>query len=708
MKGFSEEEENRLFAPFNEEGVYDGGLFTNQRAGDGAPLLVATGDGSVTRGVPGGCLLPRDLQKIVLQDSAFCIKILNAAITSCPAQIDPRAPLSTALAALSLPVLKSLALQSAKRLVETTFTAGQVQLLRELCFYSQVGSIAARSLAEAISYPDPEEAQLTGLVLNIGMLTLFSQNPEEYPAEVGSSLSSKEVRGQEQLSFATDHLQVADALISGWQLESFMADAVNFSHLDIARCQEASPLIRIARLSLEICRSPFVLSDKILATGEKLFGFTRAETEDLFVLAGKSYRSLSPFNGEAEAGLNEIGQGQKRLTSLVFSLADQEGINTQLCAVVGVESFVETARHLYLHHSPAQEAVFFTVEPQTSRLRGLPSAKQARLVGELTTSLNSGNLLAAALQSDNIRHSFDFDCCNLSLFDHQLIRLCKGQGMVCLPLRLGEELLGGVVLGLDHKSEVEAFTAPRFQLLTASVARALAALLTVRAAEPAGAAGNLIPKLVHEVSNPLAIINNYMSAVGTLLAGTEHEEIFPAIENEIKRIGEILRYYSQAKETQQRPEPAVDLNALLLAVVESLKPTFFSPKTIEVFIDFDPSLRPVKTRSLVIKQILVNLLKNAAEALDKNGRIALATRGYSTADGRHYVDIRVQDDGPGIAPAIKERLFSPVASTKGDGHAGLGLNIVKGMVDDIGAHISCHSSTEFGTCFNLVLPTLEE
>ena len=248
-------------------------------------------------------------------------------------------------------------------------------------------------------------------------------------------------------------------------------------------------------------------------------------------------------------------------------------------------------------------------------------------------------------------------------------------------------------------------------MLNAAVARALASWLARRAkssgAQTTGDDANLIPKLVHEVSNPLTIINNYMSAVGTLLTGTEHEEIFPAIENEIKRIGEILKYYSQLEDTQQVPESAVDLNALLSSVVESLKPTFFSPKRIEILTDFDPSLRPVKIRSLVIKQIFVNLLKNAAEALDKNGKISLATRLYITADGRHYVDIKVQDNGPGIAVEVRERLFSPVTSTKGDGHAGLGLNIVKGMVADIGAKISCHSSAEFGTSFNLVIPVDE-
>lgn len=660
----------------------------------------------------GGVSSPRDLQKIILQDSALCAKVLTAAASSCPERIDPGSPLSSALAALSLPVVKSFALQSARRLVVTRFTAGQVQFMRELWFYAQVGSMASRCLAEAMAYPDPEEAQLTGLFLNIGMLTLFSQNPEQYLHDIGSSLSSKEVRGREQASFATDHLQVADALISGWRLESFMADAVNFLHQDIACCREASPLIRMARLSLEICRSPFAFNEAIQVAGEQLFGLSTSESEKLFVRAGNGYDSLSPFNGDAEEVLKEFGLARKRLTSMVFSIADQEGMSTQLGAAEGKAGFAETARQLYLHNSPAQDVVFFAVEPDRSQLAGLPSRQQGRLVGALALPLNSESLLARALRDDKPLHSFDTDAFDLALFDRQLIRLCKGRGMVCLPLRHGGELVGGVALGLENKAEAESFSAPPIQMLNATVARALAALLAgcggAPGTGPAGANDNLIPKLVHEVSNPLTIINNYMSAVGTLLAGTEHAEIFPAIENQIKRIDEILRYYSHLQGTQKFPEAAVDLNAVLLAVVESLRPAFFQPKGIDVSTDFDASLPPVKTKSLVITQILVNLLRNAAEALEKNGRISLSTRLYSSSAGRQYVDISVQDDGPGIDKAVMDRLFSPVTSTKGEGHAGLGLNIVKGMVDDIGAQINCHSSAAFGTCFNLVIPVMDD
>jgi nitrogen-specific signal transduction histidine kinase/HD-like signal output (HDOD) protein len=670
---------------------------------------------------------PQALQEIVLQDSALCAKILNAAVRSCPEKVDPAAPLSTALNGLSLPIIKSLAIQSAKRLVETSFTTEQVQFMRELWFYSQIGCVTARCLAELINHPDQEEAQLAGLFLNIGMLTLFSHNPKKYINNIESSLSSKEVRGQERISFGIDHLQVADALISGWNFDSFIADAVSFLHLDIEQCQESSSLIRIARLSLEVCKIPLssnkevlsleigkntsVLNNEILLVADKLFGFTKSDTENLFHLAEKHYSNVSSLYTEQEDCLKKIRQMQKRLTSLVFSIADQEGIRSQLADSAGMETFVGTARHLYLHNSVAKEAVFFTVDSKSSMIIGLPSNGQTRLVGQLTTSLNSGSLLAKAIQGDNIRNSFDRDSFDLSMFDRQLIRLCKGHGIVCLPLLVEGQLLGGVALGLTNKAEVETFYAPHMQLLNSTIAKALASLKTVRAeisgAESTCADVNLVPKLIHEISNPLAIINNYVGVIGTLLAGTENEEILPAIENEIRRIGEISKYYTDLKDTPQLPESAVALHQLILSVVESLKPTFFEKKNIEILTDFDTTIEPIKTKSLAIKQILVNLLKNAAESLDNNGKISLTTCKHTSSAGKQYIDICIKDNGPGIDKKIRDQLFAQVTSTKGAEHAGLGLNIVKGMIDDIGAKINCISSTESGTSFNILIPRID-
>lgn len=656
----------------------------------------------------GSVFSPQDLQKIILQDSAFSAKIINAAVKACPERINPSAPLSSALESLSLSVIKGLAIQSARRLVESNFTSAQALFLQKHWFYSQVGRIASGCIAEAIAYPDVEEARLTGVLMNIGQLTLFSKNPGLYLDEIGTSRNSTEAHERDQFCLEPDHVDVADTLVSGWRLESFMADAISFLPLDIDQCRESTPLIRIARMSLEICRSPYTLNAEILLAGKTLFNFTRSETAALFESAGTQYRNLSPSNLSGDDYLEEIRRVQKRLTSVVFSLANLEDIRSQLADSVGMEDFVGAARHLYLHHSVAREAVFFIADDQNIRISGFPSSGQSRLVGELSTPLSARNLLTEALAGGQIQHTFERGGQDFSMFDRQLIRLCKGRGVVCVPLRAEGQLLGGVALGVESMLDAEHFAEPQIQLLNGSVAKGLASLMAVRSevtrADSLCADANVIPKLAHEINNPLAIINNYMSVVGTLLEGSEHAEILPAIEIEIKRIGDILQYYTELKGPPQPPEAALVLNDLILSVVESLTPTFFIPNQIEIHTDLDSSIRQVKTKSVAIKQILINLLKNAAEALNGGGRIVLTSRAYITSDSQRFADVRIQDNGPGIDKRIQSRLFDPVTSTKGGEHAGLGLNIVKGMVDDIGAKISCHSSPEFGTSFNLLIP----
>ncbi|NOQ42525.1 MAG: histidine kinase, partial [Desulfuromusa sp.] len=152
----------------------------------------------------------------------------------------------------------------------------------------------------------------------------------------------------------------------------------------------------------------------------------------------------------------------------------------------------------------------------------------------------------------------------------------------------------------------------------------------------------------------------------------------------------------------------INLNQLAQDTVAALDDVEFKPRQIITRFDLQNKLAKVATNPVLVKQILINLLKNAAEAVSEGGLIQLVTRdGYSADSGRH-VEIIVEDNGPGIASSLQEKLFQPMVSTKGTGHAGVGLSIVKGMVDDLGGRISCHSSAESGTSFHLQIPCRED
>jgi len=105
-----------------------------------------------------------------------------------------------------------------------------------------------------------------------------------------------------------------------------------------------------------------------------------------------------------------------------------------------------------------------------------------------------------------------------------------------------------------------------------------------------------------------------------------------------------------------------------------------------------------------IKQILWNLILNAAQATGEGGMILISTAQWRDSKGLDMVRLTVADSGPGIPENIKEKIFEPFFSTKEDG-TGLGLPIVARIVDCLGGKIELDSSIDWKTMITVSLPT---
>ncbi|MBD3647809.1 MAG: ATP-binding protein, partial [Pseudomonadales bacterium] len=115
-----------------------------------------------------------------------------------------------------------------------------------------------------------------------------------------------------------------------------------------------------------------------------------------------------------------------------------------------------------------------------------------------------------------------------------------------------------------------------------------------------------------------------------------------------------------------------------------------------------------------LRQILVNLIKNASEALrgePANGedkRITVSTCGSVNFGGTIFVEVSVTDNGPGIPEEFREYLFQAQKSLKGGSHGGLGLSIARQLTDEMGGMITCRSRTSEegtpGTTFQVLIP----
>jgi len=169
-------------------------------------------------------------------------------------------------------------------------------------------------------------------------------------------------------------------------------------------------------------------------------------------------------------------------------------------------------------------------------------------------------------------------------------------------------------------------------------------------------------------------------------------------------VGKIILRIRDIPEGLEHKERKVDINQLITDLDKLFQSSLFPSHNISSTLDLDRSIPAIRTQRSHMKQILTNLVKNAVEAMDQGGNLAITTRNNAFINGKAHIEIQIVDDGPGIAPEIMQQIFTPVTTTKDSSHSGLGLAIVKNLMDELSGHISCASGAGQGTRFQLYLP----
>lgn len=650
---------------------------------------------------------PQIVSEIILQDAPFTAQLIDIAVKWNSDTLNATEPVTAAVQSLGYPMIISLVLQSARRVLERKVSAEEVLYLQQLWWASRFTGQAARCIAPSVNYPYIEEAQLCGLLQNLGLYQQLIQHGDIFLAEEPLPWSCEQQIALERQHFQTDHLQLAAEKIESWRLDSFLADAIRFLVVDCSQLQSANPLFRIARLAQLFAASGTELNPEAGRLGELFFNLRPGETDYLFDWVNGLSTPIPKNKQDAVVAVDNFHISCQRLTKQIFLIASQEAARARLIRGTTPEEVGDIAGSLYLENSPAQKVHFFLLDQRRQELIGLSSRDGSRLSREIKIPLARETSLAArAFSGDAAVSSFAAEQ-PLTVTDHLLMRLCGGQGFVCYPLRTNGHPLAVVVFGLESTNDIAGLQTQSVTILHPIISAALGQVSIGEFNRVAD--GNLLLRRVnHEISSPLTIIGNYAEVLKHRLSDKAGLELAEAIKQESRRVDEIVHYYLNQQDMFEFPDQQVDLNQLVQETVDPLLDAELTPRNIVVEFRYQEDLPRLATMAVLVRQILVNLIKNAAEALENGGRIALATReGFCSERGR-YVEICIADNGPGISVAVRERLFRPVVSTKGAGHSGSGLSIVKGMVEDLGGRISCHSSPETGTSFYVQLPLVDD
>jgi two-component system, NtrC family, sensor histidine kinase AtoS len=221
-------------------------------------------------------------------------------------------------------------------------------------------------------------------------------------------------------------------------------------------------------------------------------------------------------------------------------------------------------------------------------------------------------------------------------------------------------------------------------------------------AEKVASTAELAAGVAHEINNPLGIIQNYLEILKLGEGLNEEERLsLDRIQREMNRIVDIISSLLSFSRTRQSPTREIDLKALLdeLLILVSHK---LAAKSIEVAKDYVGEEVVIEGFDNKLKQLFLNLISNAIEAVLDHGRIVVRVE---RDERRRYALVSIIDNGYGIPPEIRDDIFTPFFSTKmTKTNTGLGLSICQHIVELHGGLISFESVPGKETRFEVRLP----
>ncbi|AOY88498.1 histidine kinase [Marinobacter salinus] len=622
----------------------------------------------------------RTISEIVSADTALVARILALANSALYGPATRIKSVDQALLRLGTRRFHTLVLTAALRQLLFELGGDEWQQLRDFWRHSLTTALTARALATLTRYPEPDEAFMLGMLHNIGEL-----------------IAIKTPAAETKQYYFNHQSEIAAELVTAWGLGPMAADAMRYQQALPNELRDAGHLVKLISLATRLA-----LSDAAgIAAAATVFGLNEELTREI------NRRIAHEVSGMA--------------ASLGIPLEDDydgESATLQLKQTILRQAIASQALQFADLNGKVDDILADTVNSLTL-ITGLPAlcfgyaddslVLLSGTIGEVPSlSISAqpgGSVLTEAFTSGQIVSLGDRPP---TVLDRQLLSLLHAPSLLAVPVVTGDHCPGVFALGTDTNGPVA--TTELASLFT----RQLSAVLEER--EPgiqaskadeqldAEVAREIMRKQVHEVSNPLTIVRQYIYQLRNRLEDTEVRQELDVIREELDRAGNLLLQMSHS-DSPRPDDSGIDLNSELTSLVRILKDSLFtdSKRKLDVVLCSEPT--EVAASASPIRQIIINLVRNSAESLPEDGgRVEIRTSAPVWQNSRTWVELEITDTGAGIPREIRESLFAPVRSTKGEGHSGLGLSIVKQLIDDMEGIIACRTGQE-GTTFRILLPT---
>ncbi|QGZ43094.1 HD-like signal output (HDOD) protein [Pseudoduganella flava] len=661
-----------------------------------------------------------ELAALIAQDAGMTGKILSVAYSSAY-RVNRTAGLEQALVSLGTDMIKTLVISESVFQTFNNFPHSGSADLRAFWKHSLGAAVVARDVARMMEYPHVEEAYLAGLLHNVGRLALLATAPREY-ANNFMARDDEELCAVEQRTLQITHTEAGAWLVERWNLDSFLADSVLYHHEPVARLAAAHPLIRIVRLAHLLVYHPDL--GAAIDTAAEFCGVAPRDLDAVLKAAARQVQKSAEYLGIDLAGADDIvalpaqmpappvdpvqARLQEEVRNMVLVTEMGQTFARQQGETAMLEAVTRSARILF----DLGTTVILLEDPTGQALVGAAAGEHQQRLAEFSIPLGrhgaAGSAIAGAAANRKLT-LLTRGTQPLGIAEEQLFRILGTEAMACLPLVAGQRCFGVLVGGVaawqlpaigKREGFMQAFGKEAAAALETAIAeRSRARRQITHVAEEYREASR---RVVHEVNNPLSIIKNYLSVLDAKLARREPVVAEMSILNEeIDRVGQLINGLADLQPTDTTR--VTNIARVVDDVLRLFRATDFIPASVQVLVRMQDDPNEIDGDADLLKQILVNLVKNSIEALEGGGRIEIANRGHVNRDRKLYVELVVADTGPGLAPEVLANLFAQVPSKKEGKHHGLGLSIVHDLVKKLNGLITCRSGKD-GTSFEILLP----
>lgn len=583
-------------------------------------------------------------------------------------------------------------------------------------------AIFAHAIAESIDYQAVQDAYLAGLLHHYGKIVLDTRFHDIH-VELLKQNSEDDIARSEITRFGISHSELGANIVENWpSLNPSIADAVRFHHQAGEQLKGCDVLCQIVAEASHIAQhwSRYGIADKswnseLVGSHQlaEIYSKTREEVRQIADRLGISLPggkfSQDIFFKDIEKESIKLGRKVRDATLLHVM---QSGESLQRNDRSPRNLLLNVSRTLQLIFSISDVMLLFA-EPGNSHSLTLYELNRVQPTGQFSIDNKDSQLIKSFLENRYLWLESDAAYKEeVTASDRQILGRLNHKVALSIPLASGSQVVGLVIVGVNkiqqsYLSNQLNFVSGYLKNLSRDWINSTELLKHQALQDDVDREWGKreIEKLIHEISNPLSVIGNYIDIIkGNSLQDKNSAVNLKEIDILKEELGRIRSIVLDFKDSEISGSEVIGLNEELETCVPLYIKSFNFDEGIQIIWELDSLECKVKISRNALRQVVLNLVKNAIEAQSDTTVITVSSRHIANINGVVYGQFTISDCGEGVDAVTQQQLFSSLSSKKEGAGRGLGLAAAVEIIERYSGQIKYTANEYGGASFEVSIP----